>query len=115
MEFTFDTTGLGDITTVAFEDIYLGDARIAGHRDIEDTYQTVVFHPEADEETPDGTDKTPSGGSGSDAEESDGFDLPKYVDEIIKTGQAPFFGVLALLGLSLIGGGGYLFFRKRRG
>lgn len=116
VEFTFDTTGLGDITTVAFEDIYLGDARIAGHRDIEDTYQTVVFHPEADEETPAGTpsDGTPSG-SKETAEESDGFDLPKYVDEIIKTGQAPFFGVLALLGLSLIGGGGYLFFRKRRG
>ena len=118
--FTFNTDDLGDVTLVAFEEIYLGDAKIAGHTDIEDMYQTVALHPEQAEE-----DMTPPAADNSDTpstkEESseDGLDkfvneLPKYVDEIIKTGQVPFYGVLALVGVALIAGGGYLFVRKRR-
>lgn len=98
VEFTFDASDLGDKTVVAFEELYQGEALVATHADITDDYQSVTFHPAPTpekEETP----TTPS----------------DILEEIIKTGQAPFFGVLILLGIALMAGGGYIYTRKKRG
>ena len=96
VEFTFDASDLGDKTVVAFEELYQGEALVATHADITDDYQSVTFHPATPEKEEIPT--TPS----------------DILEEIIKTGQAPFFGVLTLLGIALIAGGGYLYTRRKR-
>lgn len=93
VEFTFDASGLENKTVVAFESISYGEAVVATHEDITDEYQSVKFLP-TPEETP---------------------DEPNILDEIVKTGQMPLFGILILLGIGLMAGGGYVYTRKRRG
>lgn len=91
--FEVDAKALSGQTVVAFERISYEDAEIAVHTDITDEHQSVTFTPNPDvpsEPKPD----TPS--------------------EIVKTGQAPFYGLMALLGVALAAGAGYVYTRKRR-
>lgn len=44
IEFTFDSSNLGDIALVAYEELYYGNVIIASHRDINDENQTVNIH-----------------------------------------------------------------------
>ena len=91
--FEVDAKALSGQTVVAFERISYEDAEIAVHTDITDEHQSVIFTPNPD---------VPS------------EPKPDIPSEIVKTGQAPFYGLMALLGVALAAGAGYVYTRKRR-
>ncbi|MBP3238385.1 MAG: VaFE repeat-containing surface-anchored protein [Lachnospiraceae bacterium] len=43
VEFTFNAKGMKSIVTVVFEDLYLGDVKVAAHAEIEDEGQTITI------------------------------------------------------------------------
>lgn len=89
--FEIDATHLNKTTLVAFETLKHEDAVIATHADITDKYQSVTILP------------TP------------GETVPVEEPEIVKTGQVPFYLIFAFVGIAIMAGAGYVYFRKKRG
>ena len=122
--FTFASTGLRGNTLVAYTTISLDGKEIITHHDITDDEQAVSFagkKVKADKNKKDSKkDKkakkdTSKSSKDSSKTSKDSSSSKKSGDnkEVIKTGQISHYIFLAVLGLVLMGGAGFAFFRKR--
>lgn len=127
--FTIDTADFQDGTLVVFETLTYGDKIIAEHSDITDKGQSItIIPPEPDEpDTPDTPDEpdTPSKKKTikkkvtkkvtptptPTPEKKKTVQKKPSIWETIKTGQNLYL-LIALIGLLMMSGGGYLFFTK---
>ena len=105
VEFTLDGSELGDKTLVAFETLTHEGAVIATHADITDEKQSVTLRPAPGEKQDDSSSANGLFGG------SNGF---KNFAEIVKTGQAPFYIMFAILGIAIAAGAAYLYTRKTK-
>lgn len=108
IDFEIPTKGLGNRTIVAFENLTYDKKVIATHADINDENQSITFtSKEKEPEKP----KTPETPKTPEKPNTVPADTPL---EIVKTGQKPFYLIFAMLGVVLMAGGGYFYFRKKR-